>query len=540
MGSLYAVLAIASGLAASVTAYTLGRRTAIQRAQPSRNPCLEAASMGHELRNRLTAITGYVTLLTEHTPAASRSARTALDAEIVDLTRLARSLEYVDSLQQPCALSSCLDVAAFLSKVVADRQTRAEASGVKLVLETQPGAVSRARVMLSAEELETLVGNVVDHAIAVSAERKVTVVLAATEANKESASHLEIALTHDSPTYSAREARHLFDPDAGLSTVNRHFPISERIHLNAAGVLARRGGGAVRYIPNVASGGRFSIRLKCLSASFDETAVAEAPASETQASNVSSLTTCYARHRVRMKGRSLSVLVVEDQISNQNVLKAYLTKAGHKVSVAGTVNEAIKLLSSNTFDLAIVDLRLPHASGVEFIQRARLEFSHNCRRFLVVTGEPGAATAKALRSTRVTRFLTKPVTASQLLDAVALATTDPLTNTRPTAHTEFEKTLRSALSRGDMAGPMADSLSYVRQLSLDAELGNWESFRRSARALRGAAHLLGASNLFSLCTIVIELPDPSLAKQGIDLAAELENELTDVQATLINFSEKQE
>lgn len=531
MGVLCAVLAIASTIAAAVTAYALGRRTTAQRARPSQHQYVEAASMGHELRNRLTALVGYVDLLAERFPTTSPHPRAALDAEILKLLRLAVSLEHVGSLEARGVLPDSMDIPALLSKVVADRQAKSEASSAKLVFETQPGAVSEARLTLSAEELEILVGNVIDHATTVSDGRKVTIVLAAADTGKAAVGFLQISVTHDSSTYSAREVQHLLASHAAFSSPSYDLPLSERIHLNAAAALAKRAGGTLRYVPNIPSGGRFIIQLSCTA-----TAMKETTAPEVRPDTAPSLADCYARHRIFMKGRSLAALVLEDQVSNQNVLRAYLVGAGHRVSIAGTVNEAIRLLNSNAFDLAIVDLRLPQAGGVEFIQRAKLEFRQSCPRFLVVTGEPGPATAKALRSTGVTRFLTKPVTASQLLDAVAQTAADLPTNALTLRHTELERNLRSAFDRGDIAGPMADSFSYVRQLSVDAKRGDWDSFRRAARALRGAAHLLGATNLFSLCTIVIDLPDPSLTRQAIDLAAELENELIDVQATLINFS----
>ncbi len=63
--------------------------------------------------------------------------------------------------------------------------------------------------------------------------------------------------------------------------------------------------------------------------------------------------------------KSLSILLVEDNIANQLVAKAYLTRAGHRVDVASTAIEAMNLLVDGRHDLVLMDLQMPGIDGLE-------------------------------------------------------------------------------------------------------------------------------------------------------------------------------
>src|SRR5205085_7337284 len=64
-------------------------------------------------------------------------------------------------------------------------------------------------------------------------------------------------------------------------------------------------------------------------------------------------------------GPSKRVLIVEDQNDNLEYLRALIESAGHECEAAGSVGEAIRRLSTSTFDLVLLDLVLPDAEGIE-------------------------------------------------------------------------------------------------------------------------------------------------------------------------------
>ena len=83
----------------------------------------------------------------------------------------------------------------------------------------------------------------------------------------------------------------------------------------------------------------------------------------------------------------IRVLMVDDDPSVRQSLSAFLDDYGFDVLPVGSAEEALDKLALETFDLAIVDLRLPGMSGDTMILQAR-ELSTSLR-FLIHTGSKG-------------------------------------------------------------------------------------------------------------------------------------------------------
>ncbi len=65
------------------------------------------------------------------------------------------------------------------------------------------------------------------------------------------------------------------------------------------------------------------------------------------------------------------ILVVEDEISNYELLVAMLRKSGVEFSWARNGIEAIELYDSNHFDLILMDIKMPEMSGYEAVNKIR-------------------------------------------------------------------------------------------------------------------------------------------------------------------------
>ena len=70
------------------------------------------------------------------------------------------------------------------------------------------------------------------------------------------------------------------------------------------------------------------------------------------------------------------ILVVEDQNENIEFLKTLVESAGHRCEAVTSVGEAIRRLSTDPFDLVLLDLVLPDAEGIE-VARHILEHQLN-------------------------------------------------------------------------------------------------------------------------------------------------------------------
>jgi DNA-binding NtrC family response regulator len=61
------------------------------------------------------------------------------------------------------------------------------------------------------------------------------------------------------------------------------------------------------------------------------------------------------------------ILVVDDEPDIRRGLQRLITRFGHTVKVAGSAEEADQWLTSERFDLLMLDIELPRMKGVEFL-----------------------------------------------------------------------------------------------------------------------------------------------------------------------------
>ena len=69
--------------------------------------------------------------------------------------------------------------------------------------------------------------------------------------------------------------------------------------------------------------------------------------------------------------RPAKILIVDDEQSLREYLAIALEREGYEVSKAASGEEALRLLEEETFDLTLVDLRLPGADGLQVLRRAK-------------------------------------------------------------------------------------------------------------------------------------------------------------------------
>lgn len=99
------------------------------------------------------------------------------------------------------------------------------------------------------------------------------------------------------------------------------------------------------------------------------------------------------------------ILVVEDTDSLRDVLVTVLTLEGYQVTAAASAEEAIGLLSRETFSLVLCDLKLPQQSGIDLLRHAR---AHQHVPFVVMTAYGSVDIAVQAMKLGATDFITKP------------------------------------------------------------------------------------------------------------------------------------
>lgn len=101
------------------------------------------------------------------------------------------------------------------------------------------------------------------------------------------------------------------------------------------------------------------------------------------------------------------VLIADDDSDFRSLLVRRATKMGLTVVEAQDGAQAMELLSQEPFDVVIVDVYMPHCSGVEVAQAARKKDSTT--QAIVLTGSATVETAVEALRVGVYDFLTKPL-----------------------------------------------------------------------------------------------------------------------------------
>ncbi|NOT10913.1 MAG: hybrid sensor histidine kinase/response regulator [Methylococcaceae bacterium] len=68
-----------------------------------------------------------------------------------------------------------------------------------------------------------------------------------------------------------------------------------------------------------------------------------------------------------------SLLVVDDNPANQEILSRRLENQGYQIAMAGSGVEALEKLTSNRFDLVLLDVMMPDMGGYEVLQRMKAD-----------------------------------------------------------------------------------------------------------------------------------------------------------------------
>ena len=71
------------------------------------------------------------------------------------------------------------------------------------------------------------------------------------------------------------------------------------------------------------------------------------------------------------EGKTLRILVAEDNDFNRELLEHLLGHRGHSVAMATDGREALSILEREAFDLMLVDIHMPELDGLEVVRRLR-------------------------------------------------------------------------------------------------------------------------------------------------------------------------
>src|SRR5213594_1995121 len=114
-----------------------------------------------------------------------------------------------------------------------------------------------------------------------------------------------------------------------------------------------------------------------------------------------------------------SILVADDEESIRWVLERACSQQGHRVVAVASGNDALQALRAGSFDVALIDIKMPDLSGLEVLSRARAAEVDTL--FIIMTAQNTMANAIEATKRGAYDYLTKPFDLEQVAALIARA-----------------------------------------------------------------------------------------------------------------------
>ena len=115
-----------------------------------------------------------------------------------------------------------------------------------------------------------------------------------------------------------------------------------------------------------------------------------------------------------------TILLVDDEENIRITLSQLLENNGFNITTAGTVTEALTLISQSPFDVLIADLNLGHPSD-GFIVVSAMRRTHPDSLTFILTGYPDFETALEAIRQHVNDYLVKPTPIEEMIEKINAA-----------------------------------------------------------------------------------------------------------------------
>jgi DNA-binding response OmpR family regulator len=113
----------------------------------------------------------------------------------------------------------------------------------------------------------------------------------------------------------------------------------------------------------------------------------------------------------------MKILICEDNKLAIRALSVFLSKEGFETVNAMDGNEAMELLSSNEFDLILIDIHLPYHSGLELIRHLRSDLKKKTP-VIVVSAFSDPQVQRQAYELGIDDYIVKPIDPTNLIEKI--------------------------------------------------------------------------------------------------------------------------
>lgn len=450
------------------------------------------AVMSHEMRTPLNGVLGVMDLLARtdltaeqrrHVETATLSGEVLLRhvGDVLDITRIEAGR--MDFERQPVRLEDVVEQVLEIATPLAE--TNGNSIGTRIDAGLKP-------VLSDPHRLRQVLLNLAGNAAKFTRNGMISVEVSVLECS-ESELEVEVSVHNPGPAIPAEDRARIFEDFVTLdASYNRAqggsglgLAISKRIIESLSGQIGLDTGNG--------DGNRFWFRLRMPLADVDDL---DAPVSDGYTPQTG-------------EAPASTILLVEDNEINRDIVRTMLSHAGHHVIEAVNGREAIILAQTSRFDLILMDISMPEVTGLEATQRIRS--GSGLSRDVPIIGLTAHAMPDELQafSDAGMQFcLTKPVRRDTLLSMIAevLGAHAPSAPEHafidPAAELIDEDVFSDlviALSPTELSSTLG-RFTYEVQHGVDElrpllSAGDLDAFQKQVHHLAGSCAIVGASGL---------------------------------------------
>ena len=219
--------------------------------------------------------------------------------------------------------------------------------------------------------------------------------------------------------------------------------------------------------------------------------------------------------------RPLRILLAEDNVVNQRVALAMLSRFGYRADVAVNGHEVLAAVSRKPYDVILMDLRMPEMDGLEAARRVRLLPLGKEPRIIAMTANVSPSDRDACVAAGMDDFVGKPIRVAELAAALERVESKerpsrPSRPTLPTLDPRMVESLRELEIWEEISQAFMAELPERLQALRDA-IGckSYTDVEHVAHAAKGGSGAIGAARMSSMFARIEEMAEAS-ALAGAD------------------------
>ncbi|MFQ5877607.1 MAG: GAF domain-containing protein [Acidobacteriota bacterium] len=349
------------------------------------------SGVAHELNNPLASVMGYTQLVLSR--PIEEKARKDLQRSFEEAQRAARIVQNLLTFARKHKPERrYLGLNGIVEKTLELRAYELGVSNIEVTTRFDPDLP---KTMLDFHQLQQVILNIVTNAeqamLAAHGRGRLTI------GTRVRGDRIELRVEDDGPGMPPQTLSRIFDPFFTTKPVGQGTGLGLPICLG----IVKEHGGTIRAESEVGRGTTFTVELPIVRS--------DGPAQETGA----------LPGRPRAEGRSRSILVVDDEVTIQDLLVEILTQEGHRVDTAGSGRAALAKIEKGRYDLIISDMKMPGMNGDQFYERLRAVRPDLASRIIFTSGDTQSFEANDFLRRTGGLSLVKPFTIEALRTTLA-------------------------------------------------------------------------------------------------------------------------